>query len=99
MSFSLYELALNPEIQLRVQEEVDSVLSASEGEITEEVISQLVYLEQCLMETVRVHSPVFHLSKISLQEVDFPPQYEKAIDNLKVSEGTNVVIPVNALHL
>lgn len=99
MSFTLYELALNPEIQKRVQEEVDSVLGPSKGEITEEVINKLVYLEQCLMETVRVHCPVFHLSKLCLKEVEFPPQYEKATNTLKVSEGTNVVIPVNALHL
>lgn len=99
MSYTLYEFALNPEVQKQAQEEIDSVLGPSKGEINEEVTNKLVYLEQCLMESVRVHSSVFHLSKVSLDEVDFPPQYENSTNSLKVSKGTNVVIPVNALHL
>lgn len=98
MSCTLFEMALNPDIQKRVQEEVDTVLAQSKGEFTEEVIAQLTYLEQCIMETVRLHCPVFHLSKLSLKEVDFPPQYENSAAYLKVEEGMNVVIPVYALH-
>lgn len=99
MSFALFEMAVNPDIQKRVQQEVDTVLAESNGEFTEEVSNKLVYLEQCLMETVRVHCPVFHLSKMSMKEVDFPPQYETSTTPLKVDEDINVVIPVYALHL
>lgn len=99
MSFTLYELALNPEIQKKVQEEVDSVLAASNGELTEDVINKMVYLEQCIMENVRFHCPVYHLSKLSLKEFEFPPQYDNSTARLKLGEGINVIIPVNALHL
>lgn len=99
MSFSLYELAVNPEMQKIVQKEVDSAFAASKGEINEEVVNKLEYLEQCLMETVRMHSVVHHLSKISLKEYEFPPQYENATNTLKIEAGLNVVIPVNAFHL
>lgn len=98
MSCTLFELACNPDIQKRVQQEVDTVLAQSKGEFNEESISQLTYLEQCVMETVRVHCPVFHLSKLNLKDVDFPPQYENSTASLNVEEGTNVVIPVYALH-
>lgn len=99
MSYTLYELAMNPDVQKRLQQEVDEVLAGSKGEITEEVISKLTYLEQCIMETVRFHCPVFHLSKVNLKETEFPPQYESSSKTLTVEEGTNVVIPVYALHL
>lgn len=99
MSYTLYEMALNPDVQKLAQQEVDSVLAASNGEITEDVINKLTFLEQCLMETVRVHSSVFHLSKVCLKETEFPPQYESSTTNLKLEEGMNVVIPVYALHL
>lgn len=99
MSYTLFEFAINPEIQKLAQQEIDSVLDASSGEITEDVINKLTFLEQCLMETVRVHSAVFQLSKISLKETNFPPQYESSTTTLKVEEGTNVVIPVFSLHL
>lgn len=99
MSYTIYELAKNPEIQKKAQEEVDRFLAKSNGEITEEVVSKLEYLEQCVMETVRVHCPVFHLSKVSLSETEFPPQYENSTKPLVLDKGTNVIIPVYAIHL
>lgn len=99
MSYTLYELAMNPEVQRKAQEEIDAGLVASNGEITEDFINKLVYLEQCIMENVRKNCPVYQLSKISLKETEFPPQYENSRDHLKITEGLNVVIPVFALHL
>jgi cytochrome P450 len=98
MSYTLYELACNPKILEKAQEEVDQVLGNSNSEITEEVLGKLEYLEQCIMETVRVHCPVFNLSKISLTETEFPPQYEDSTKSLIIDKDTNVVIPVYALH-
>jgi cytochrome P450 family 6 len=46
MSFCLYELALNPEIQRRVQDEIDNVLQKHDGEITYEAIQQMEYLDK-----------------------------------------------------
>lgn len=99
MSYTLYEMAMNPDIQRKVQKEVDEAFKTSKGEITEEFINSLTFLEQCLMETTRVHCPVFQLAKISLKETEFPPQYENSTKPLKLAEETNVVIPVYALHL
>lgn len=99
MSYTIYEFAMNPDIQKKAQEEVDKFLTESKGEITEEVVSKLEYLEQCIMETVRVHCPVFHLSKINLTETEFPPQYEDSTKPLVLDKDTNVIIPVYAIHL
>jgi cytochrome P450 family 6 len=46
MSFCLYELALNPDIQRRVQDEIDKVLQKHDGEITYEAIQQMEYLDK-----------------------------------------------------
>lgn len=46
MSFCLYELALNPDIQRRVQDEIDNVLQKHDGEITYEAIQQMEYLDK-----------------------------------------------------
>jgi cytochrome P450 len=99
MSMTLYELALNPQIQKRVQLELDQLLAESNGEITEKVILGSEYLEQCIMEVVRLHCPVFNLSKSSIREYEFPPQFEGSTKSLKMPAGTNVVIPVYAIHL
>lgn len=99
MASTLYEMALNPDVQKKAQEEIDAVLAESKGEITEDAINKLEFLEQCLLETVRVHCPVFQLSKISLKDYEFPPQYENSRESLKIGADTNVIISVYGLHL
>jgi cytochrome P450 family 6 len=46
MTFCLYELARNPDIQERVRNEIDTVLNNHDGNITYEAISEMVYLDK-----------------------------------------------------
>lgn len=48
LSFCLYELTKNPELQQRVQNEIDRVLEQHNGLITYESISQMSYLKSCI---------------------------------------------------
>lgn len=48
MSFCLYELAKNMEIQRKVQEEIDEVTARHNGEITYNSIMEMKYLEMCI---------------------------------------------------
>jgi cytochrome P450 family 6 len=46
MTFCLYEMALYPDIQERVRNEIDAVLERHGGNITYEAISELEYLDK-----------------------------------------------------
>lgn len=48
LSFCLFELARNPEIQQRVHEEIDQVLKDIDGSITYECVSEMKFLEMCI---------------------------------------------------
>lgn len=48
MTFCLHELSQNPEIQVRVREEIIDVLAKHDGKITYEALSEMTYLEQCI---------------------------------------------------
>lgn len=48
ISYSLYEIAKNLEIQRKVQAEIDAVLTKFNGQFTYESISELSYLECCI---------------------------------------------------
>lgn len=45
LSFTIYELALNQDVQRRLQEEIDVMWEEQNGKITFEVISQMKYLD------------------------------------------------------
>jgi cytochrome P450 family 6 len=46
MTFCLYELAMNPDIQERVRNEIDTVLDRHGGNITYEAIIEMEYLDK-----------------------------------------------------
>jgi cytochrome P450 family 6 len=46
LSFCLHELALNPEVQERLREEIDSTLEKYEGKITYDGIHSMSYLDK-----------------------------------------------------
>ena len=48
MTFCLYELACNPDIQTRLREEIDAVLSKYDGKITYEAINEIDYLDKVI---------------------------------------------------
>ena len=46
MTFCLYELARNPDIQDRVRKEIDVVLKKHNGQITYEAVLEMDYLDK-----------------------------------------------------
>lgn len=48
LSFTLYELAKNPDVQEKLYEEIDRVLKKYDGKITYECVSEMTYLECCI---------------------------------------------------
>ena len=53
ISFTLYELAINPLIQQKLQEEVDNALMECNGTITYEILMKMQYLDMVISETLR----------------------------------------------
>lgn len=45
MQFALYELARNPDVQKKLQEEIDTVLAKHENKITYEAVQEMEYLD------------------------------------------------------
>lgn len=48
MTYALYELALNPEIQNRVRSELNEVISRHDGKITYDSLMEMTYLDQVI---------------------------------------------------
>lgn len=92
MSFCLFELCKNQEIQRKVQDEIDNVLGSNSLEsITYESLQKMKYLECCIDETLRKHPLVF-ISREAAADVKIPTT------NLVVEKGTTVYISVMGMH-
>ncbi|KAF2894085.1 hypothetical protein ILUMI_12095 [Ignelater luminosus] len=91
LTFCLYELSVNLDIQDKVREEIARVLSDYE-EITYDVIMDMKYLNQVVEETLRKYPPVSFLTRECVKDYNVPNT------NLVIEEGILTVISVLGIH-
>ncbi|KAK9752578.1 Cytochrome P450 [Popillia japonica] len=53
MSFMGYELVVNPDIQIRLQKEIDDTLEECNGKLTYEALLKMKYMDMVISETLR----------------------------------------------
>ena len=97
MSFAAYEIALNPEVQTRLQEEIDTVLYESKGSPSFEAINGMEYLDAVFYETMRKWPLAPMLDRVCTKSFELPP----TLPNTKpfvVQPGMMVWIPVYAIQ-
>ncbi|KAJ6641172.1 Cytochrome P450 6k1 [Pseudolycoriella hygida] len=93
LSFCIFELARNPQLQRKVQEEIDTVLAANGNkDFTYETIHELKYLECCIDEALRKYPIVPLLFRVCNEDYQVPDT------NLIVPKGTEMMIPVLGIH-
>ncbi|XP_068145398.1 probable cytochrome P450 6a14 [Drosophila tropicalis] len=93
MAFCLYELALHQDIQQRLRDEINTVLSGVENqELTYDAITQMTYLDKVLAETLRKYPVLSQLIREARQDYKFPES------ELVIEKGTSVLIPVHNIH-
>lgn len=86
MVFMLYELALNPDIQKRLRNEITTGIERNGGKLTYDLLFDLKYLDMVVNETLRKFPPVFLIMRKSSKDFKIP--------------GTEMVIPANTdIHI
>ncbi|XP_059057540.1 cytochrome P450 6B2-like [Achroia grisella] len=92
MSFMLYELALNQNIQEKVYQEIVKVTEKYNNKLTYESVKELIYLEMVFEETLRKHSVAGVLFRKCKTNYDIPGT------NIKLQKDTPVIISVSGLQ-
>ena len=73
LSYLAYKLSKNPEIQKKLQDEIDEAFEESGGEIPDyNVIQSLPYLDMVIHETLRFHSPVGANTRVATKDYVLP---------------------------
>ena len=89
MSYCLFELARKPEIQKKIQQELDRVFKSAGPEgFTYETMNELKYLEAVIDETLRKYPIVPIHFRTATRE------YKVAGRNLTIPKGSSIIIPV-----
>ena len=92
----MYEMASNESIQENVYEEIKSVakgqlVSLVKGQLVSlEAISQLPYLNACLLEATRLHPPFIHPERLCNKEWKH--------EGIRIPKGTQIIFPMTAIH-
>ncbi|KAF2903663.1 hypothetical protein ILUMI_02504 [Ignelater luminosus] len=93
----IYELAINPDVQDKLIEEVDKTLASCNGEITYESLMKMKYLDMVVSETFRLWPPEPFFSRKCTQPFTIEPMLpgEKP---LHIERGFGVTIPIFSVH-
>lgn len=92
MTFALYELALNPDIQERLRDAIKEMMSESEGKLTYESIFSAKYLDQVINETLRKYPPIPSSIRKCIKDYKIPGT------GLVIPKGTKIDLPTYSLH-
>jgi cytochrome P450 family 9 len=92
VTFTLYELAINPEVQEKLYQEVKESVDENSGEFSYEVINKLEYLDMVVQESLRKYPPAVRTDRkcyrpFKLPETDFV-----------IPKDMIVVLPIYPVH-
>lgn len=90
LSFMSHHLAVDPEIQEKVQQEIDSVWPDENQTLSYDAVHEMPYLDMVAAETLRMYPPGFVTARACTEEC--------TIKGIKVPEGLTVAVPVYSIH-
>ncbi|KAJ8718717.1 hypothetical protein PYW08_002954 [Mythimna loreyi] len=91
-SFTLHQLAFHPEVQRKVQQEIDAVLARHGGRLSYDAVKEMTYLECAFKEGMRMFPSLGFLVRTCARTYTIPEL------NLTIDPEVGVTIPLQALH-
>ncbi|CAH0587992.1 unnamed protein product [Chrysodeixis includens] len=92
VSYLLYQLALNQDVQEKVIQEVDEVLKENNGEVTYDCLMNMKYLTKVFDETLRMYSIVEPLQRKATVDYKIPGT------DVTIEKGTVLLISPRGIH-
>nr|XP_006998799.1 cytochrome P450 3A13-like [Peromyscus maniculatus bairdii] len=89
LSFIMYLLAIHPNVQKKLQHEIDAVLPNKEP-TTYEALVEMEYLDMVVNETMRLYPVVTRVNRLSKKDAE--------INGVFIPKGTQVIIPIFVLY-
>ena len=91
-SFTLYKLAQNPDIQMKVQKQIDEVLAKYDNKLCYDAVSELTLLDMAFKEALRMFPPLGILQRVCRKK------YTIRQLGITIDPDVKIVIPVQAIQ-
>ncbi|XP_041978536.1 uncharacterized protein LOC121732648 [Aricia agestis] len=98
MSFALHEIALNPEVQERLVEEIKEYDTKNNGKIDYTSIQQMKYLDMVVSEVLRLWPPALLTDRVCAKDYNLGRANDKASKDYIIRKGDVLNLPVWSIH-
>ena len=90
LSFTLYHLALNPDVQDKLRKEIIQAMESNAKKPLYEVVQSVEYLDCVIMEAQRLYPATVQVNRECREDYD--------LNGIHIPAGTEILIPLYALH-
>ncbi|CAG9828105.1 unnamed protein product [Diabrotica balteata] len=97
MSFMSYELAINPDVQTRLREEIDEGFQECNGKLTYETLMKMKYLDMVTCESLRKWPNFAGVDRVCNKEYVIEPENPNET-RLVIEKGTILVFPIMSIQ-
>ena len=95
MAFMVYELMANPEVQKKLQTEIDEIDKQLEGKpLTYDLVQSMKYMDQVVCETLRKWPAAPMVDRLCVKDYEIEYDDKKFI----IENGKNFYIPIYGIH-
>ncbi|XP_045448676.1 cytochrome P450 9e2-like [Melitaea cinxia] len=98
LSFALHELALQPEIQERLAQEIKLEHARQGNKVTLQSIQNMEYMDMVISETLRLWPPRTNLQRLCTKDINIGKPNPTATADYIVRRGETITIPIWAIH-
>ncbi|PSN43535.1 hypothetical protein C0J52_03712 [Blattella germanica] len=95
LSFNLYCLACNPEVQEKLRQEISNATKENGGALDYDSIQKLPYLDMVFSESLRMFPPVVFIKRMCTKKTAIQSESGK---ELIIDEGDSMIIPIYSIH-
>ncbi|KAB0793924.1 hypothetical protein PPYR_13544 [Photinus pyralis] len=97
MSYTIYELALNPDSQNRLRAEIEDALRFSDGKLTYDNLMGMKYLDMVISESMRKWPPFVLIDRRSVRPYTIEPEGPTETP-VFLEKHSQVIYPIFAIH-
>ncbi|CAB3239056.1 unnamed protein product [Arctia plantaginis] len=98
MTFIIHELAVNPDVQEKLVEEIKEFDQKNGGQLDFKSIQSMKYMDMVVSEGMRMHPPAPFLDRICVKDYNFGRVNKTATKDLIVRKGAAIGFPIYIFH-